>query len=163
MAEDKINHPSHYERSRFTCEPADLTSMLPHPIASAVEYIIRAPYKGTYREDMAKAVWWLKRSLEGNCNQLWDEQCILYVPKYDDYQGPDPRIRARVRILALCETARGENGYANNRYLLTLFGLRDGMGANPFFLPTWDTVRETAELIVNSLGLDKPEPKEETE
>lgn len=61
---DLINHPSHYERSRYTCKPADLTVMLPHPFASAVEYMIRAPYKGTEEQDYRKAAWWLQKALD---------------------------------------------------------------------------------------------------
>lgn len=67
---DMINHPQHYEVNRFTCEPADLTTMLPHPIASAVEYILRAPYKGTERQDLEKAKWWLERAQ--NTKEFWD-------------------------------------------------------------------------------------------
>lgn len=76
---DMINHPQHYEANRYSCEPADLTTMLPHPIASAVEYILRAPYKGSEIEDLKKALWWLERAL--NTKDLWDEDdgCLRYV------------------------------------------------------------------------------------
>lgn len=57
---DNVNHPSHYERFRFTCEPKDFTKWLPHPLASAVEYIIRAPHKGNELEDLEKALFWLE-------------------------------------------------------------------------------------------------------
>lgn len=58
---DNVNHPSHYERYRASFEPADLTALLPHPLASAIEYILRAPYKGQELEDLQKALWWLKK------------------------------------------------------------------------------------------------------
>lgn len=61
---DNVNSPDHYARYRFECEPKDLTKFLPHPLASAIEYIIRAPYKGSELEDLRKAVWWLKEFLE---------------------------------------------------------------------------------------------------
>lgn len=61
-----IDHPSHYADSvtiRF--ELADLTERLPHPIASAVEYIIWAGRKEGLPEelDLTKARWWLIRAL----------------------------------------------------------------------------------------------------
>lgn len=64
---DLINHPSHYSQAAVTVrfEPADLTERLPHPIASAVEYILRAGKKEGCPEevDLKKARWWLKRAL----------------------------------------------------------------------------------------------------
>jgi hypothetical protein len=56
---DNVNHPDHYARFRFECEPKDLTKHLPHPLASAIEYIIRAPFKGNEVEDLRKAFFWL--------------------------------------------------------------------------------------------------------
>lgn len=64
---DMINRPSHYADAAVTInfEPVDLTERLPHPIASAVEYIIRAGRKESCPEsvDLGKARWWLKRAL----------------------------------------------------------------------------------------------------
>lgn len=71
MSEDVINHPKHYEAARFTCEPADLTTLMPHPIASAIEYIVRAPYKGSQETDLRKAAWWLNRALA--TPSLWQD------------------------------------------------------------------------------------------
>lgn len=56
---DNVNSPSHYARYRFECEPKDLTKYLPHPLASAIEYILRAPFKGNELEDLQKARFWL--------------------------------------------------------------------------------------------------------
>lgn len=68
---DMINHPRHYEANRYSCEPADLTTMLPHPFASAVEYILRAPYKGAELADLKKAQWWLARAYD--TEEFWNE------------------------------------------------------------------------------------------
>ena len=64
--DEKINHPAHYEQFRVSYEPADATSKLPHPLASAVEYILRAGSKegNSLATDYGKAVWWLKRFVE---------------------------------------------------------------------------------------------------
>lgn len=58
---DLVNHPAHYEKYRIVLEPVDLTERLPHPLASAIEYILRSPYKGSEKLDLQKAIWWLKR------------------------------------------------------------------------------------------------------
>lgn len=64
MTEEKIdlvNHPAHYEKCRIVLEPVDLTECLPHALASAIEYILRSPYKGSEKIDLQKAIWWLNR------------------------------------------------------------------------------------------------------
>ena len=66
---DNVNSPSHYARYRFECEPKDLTKYLPHPLASAIEYIIRAPFKGSELEDLQKARFWLLEFL--NTSDFW--------------------------------------------------------------------------------------------
>ena len=66
---DNVNSPSHYARYRFECEPKDLTKYLPHPLASAVEYIIRAPFKGSELEDLQKARFWLLEFV--NTDDFW--------------------------------------------------------------------------------------------
>lgn len=70
MTEEKIdlvNHPAHYEKYRIVLEPVDLTETLPHPLASAVEYILRSPYKGSEKLDIKKAIWWLNRYRDSRC------------------------------------------------------------------------------------------------
>ncbi len=66
---DNVNHPDHYARFRFECEPKDLTKYLPHPLASAIEYIIRAPFKGSELEDLKKARFWLLEFV--NTDDFW--------------------------------------------------------------------------------------------
>ena len=67
---DNVNHPDHYARYRFECEPKDLTKFLPHPLASAIEYIIRAPFKGSELEDLKKARFWLEEF--SNTQRFWN-------------------------------------------------------------------------------------------
>ena len=66
---DAVNHPSHYARYRFECEPKDLTKYLPHPLASAIEYILRSPFKGSELEDLKKARFWLLEF--ANTSDFW--------------------------------------------------------------------------------------------
>lgn len=64
--------PQHYAVCRFTCEPADLTQYLPHPLGSAIEYILRAPFKGQEADDLRKAAYWLRRFA---ADDEWCEPC----------------------------------------------------------------------------------------
>ena len=81
---DNVNSPDHYARYRFECEPKDLTKYLPHPLASAIEYIIRAPFKGNEIEDLRKACFWLGEFV--GTSSFWDEAddgnhiCRLNLP-----------------------------------------------------------------------------------
>lgn len=58
---DVVNHPSHYESNAVKIEPIDITAVLPHPIASAFEYCIRAGKKENVPElqDLEKARFWV--------------------------------------------------------------------------------------------------------
>lgn len=58
---DLVNNPSHYEKCKVVFEVVDLTERLPHALGAAIEYILRAPYKGSEKVDLEKAIWWLKR------------------------------------------------------------------------------------------------------
>lgn len=98
----KVEHPAHYERFRVTFEPADISVLLPHPIASAFEYIIRAPYKNG-AEDYRKAAWWLRKALATDA--LWeeldplDDGChtrILKALKYTDAEY----VQAMVKLMS---------------------------------------------------------------
>ena len=78
---DIINHPSHYADQGVTIEPIELTSRLPHPLASAYEYAIRAGKKEGSPEivDLKKARFWLNFYID---NQLWwdDMRPLTTVP-----------------------------------------------------------------------------------
>lgn len=69
-AVDNVNHPQHYARFRFECEPKDFTKHLPHPLASALEYYIRSPYKANELEDLQKAAWWIRELLD--TDSFWE-------------------------------------------------------------------------------------------
>jgi hypothetical protein len=62
---DTINHPSHYTAGR-KYEPIDVIEdwQLPMHLGNAVKYISRAGRKGDAREDIEKAVWYLRRYLD---------------------------------------------------------------------------------------------------
>ena len=70
--EEAVNHPSHYVKCAVMLEPIELTSRLDACLGQAINYVLRAPYKGSQKEDLKKAVFYLNREL-GNL-----ELCTRY-------------------------------------------------------------------------------------
>lgn len=68
--EDDVNHPKHYNSYSF--EVVDVidevvpqySSAYSGHIQNAIKYIFRAPFKGTLRKDLKKAVWYLEHAIE---------------------------------------------------------------------------------------------------
>ena len=68
--EDEVNHPKHYNSYSF--EVVDvIDEVVPNYPASysghiqnAIKYIFRAPFKGTLKDDLKKAVWYLNHAIE---------------------------------------------------------------------------------------------------
>ena len=60
---DPVNHPSHYKQYEGF-EVIDITKQLPFLEGNAVKYILRAPFKKNEKEDIEKAIWYLKKKLE---------------------------------------------------------------------------------------------------
>lgn len=66
---DNINHPKHYNSYSF--EVIDIIDeVVPHypssyagNIQNAIKYIFRAPFKGTLRDDLKKAIWYLEHAI----------------------------------------------------------------------------------------------------
>lgn len=57
-----VNNPAHY--NKYSHEVIELTEQFNFCMGNVLKYIIRAPYKGKYHEDMQKAAWYLKRIVE---------------------------------------------------------------------------------------------------
>lgn len=57
---DPVNHPDHY--TRYRREVIELTERLDFCVGNAVKYILRAPFKGNFVQDMEKALWYIERS-----------------------------------------------------------------------------------------------------
>lgn len=64
MAEDKVNHPSHYKG--FKVEAWDCIRTFDFFTGNVVKYLMRAPYKGNAVDDLKKARWYLIWLLEHN-------------------------------------------------------------------------------------------------
>lgn len=63
---DSVVSPSHYVSDAPTLEPMELTMRLPHPLASAFEYVYRAGKKPGVAAltDLQKAQVWLSRTID---------------------------------------------------------------------------------------------------
>lgn len=57
MEHDPVNHPAHY--CAYKREVIELTRYLDFTVGNAVKYILRAPFKGNYLQDMQKALWYI--------------------------------------------------------------------------------------------------------
>lgn len=56
---DPVSNPKYYHREGVDFECVELSTLFPHPIASAVEYVFRYKAKNGV-EDLRKALWWLQ-------------------------------------------------------------------------------------------------------
>ena len=58
---DTVTNPSRYRKNKIEAWDFTIQSLLPHPLATVAEYVIRYPYKGG-REDLEKALAWAKKA-----------------------------------------------------------------------------------------------------
>jgi len=61
---DPVHRPAHYTQGQIECADFIDDQQLPHHEASAVEYIVRARFKGKEVQDLQKAVWHLNRRIQ---------------------------------------------------------------------------------------------------
>lgn len=63
---DLVNHPPHYQGKKFESidiiEDFDLNFCL----GNAIKYILRCDKKGSKKQDLEKAIWYLKREIESD-------------------------------------------------------------------------------------------------
>lgn len=61
LKDDTVMNPSRYRKNKIEAWDFTIQSLLPHPLATVAEYVIRYPYKGG-REDLEKAIAWAKKA-----------------------------------------------------------------------------------------------------
>lgn len=61
LKDDTVTNPSRYRKNAIEAWDFTIRSLLPHPLATVAEYVIRYPYKGG-REDLEKAMAWAKKA-----------------------------------------------------------------------------------------------------
>jgi hypothetical protein len=72
MAEDNVNHPSHYTEHKSGVECIQITEHMNFCLGNAIKYIWRAGLKSDASmtdeaktiEDLNKAIWYLKREIQ---------------------------------------------------------------------------------------------------
>ena len=60
---DPVNHPTHYKVGGIETIDFIEAKKLNYNMGNAVKYITRADHKGNRKEDLEKAIWYLKREL----------------------------------------------------------------------------------------------------
>lgn len=64
MSKDNINHPEHYTRGSIEVYDFIEAWNLDFTIGNVVKYVARAPYKGSFLDDLKKARWYLNKAIE---------------------------------------------------------------------------------------------------
>ncbi len=60
-----VNHPSHYQGKKFEVIDIIEDFGLGFNLGNAIKYILRAGKKGNKKDDIEKAIWYLKRESDG--------------------------------------------------------------------------------------------------
>lgn len=63
-APDPVNHPAHYKVGGIETIDFIEAKRLNYNMGNAVKYITRADHKGSRKQDLEKAIWYLKRELD---------------------------------------------------------------------------------------------------
>jgi hypothetical protein len=63
---DPVNHPSHYKVGGIETIDFIEAKGLNYNLGNAIKYITRADYKGSKAQDLAKAIWYLRREITNN-------------------------------------------------------------------------------------------------
>lgn len=92
LKDDTVTNPSRYRKNKIEAWDFTIQSLLPHPLATVAEYVIRYPYKGG-REDLEKAMAWAKKA-EKSCSYLqatvgYGDSVVDELPKVTKELFPD--------------------------------------------------------------------------
>lgn len=61
---DLINHPPHYQGKGLECIQVIKAFDLNFELGNAIKYILRAGKKGSRKQDLQKAVWYINKQIE---------------------------------------------------------------------------------------------------
>lgn len=92
LKDDTVTNPSRYRKNKIEAWDFTIQSLLPHPLATVAEYVIRYPYKGG-REDLEKAIAWAQKA-EKSLSYLqatvgYGDGIVDDLPKVTKEQFPD--------------------------------------------------------------------------
>ena len=92
MKKQKVDHPPHYNRGNIEAIDVIEDWGLDFHLGNAVKYICRAEYKGSYKEDVKKAIWYLKRSLDNTeQNKKKEKTYNLQLDHFANQGGDTPQ------------------------------------------------------------------------
>lgn len=63
-AESNVDHPAHYNKGKYEVIDVIHDWKLPFALGNVVKYVARAPFKGNMKEDLEKALWYLKYHID---------------------------------------------------------------------------------------------------
>lgn len=64
IEDDPVNHPSHYTQGKIECIDFIEDKNLNYHLGNAVKYIIRCEHKNNKKQDLEKAIWYIRREIE---------------------------------------------------------------------------------------------------
>lgn len=73
---DNVYHPNHYVINSLKIEPIELTGRMDSCVGQALNYVLRARFKGKFDEDIEKAINYLKIQLE--MHDMFDNMSRLF-------------------------------------------------------------------------------------
>lgn len=92
LKDDTVTSPSRYRKNAIEAWDFTIQSLLPHPLATVAEYVIRYPYKGG-REDLEKAIAWAKKAEKSlpylQATVGYGDSVVDDLPKVTKEQFPD--------------------------------------------------------------------------
>lgn len=124
LKDDTVTNPSRYRKNTIEAWDFTIQSLLPHPLATVAEYVIRYPYKGG-REDLEKALAWAKKA-EGSLPYLqatvgYGDGIVDDLPKVTKEMFPDCSDGQRDVLRAVQKATlalRGSLGYGDPEEVL---------------------------------------------
>lgn len=106
MTDVMVNHPPHY--NAYSIEVIEVTRHCSFDIGNAIKYMLRHLHKGTSKQDLEKAQWYLRDHLKNKGDELpliSDEQARenlrVLVKEYAEQEGSLPEVGASLVFLSM--------------------------------------------------------------
>lgn len=69
LTQENVNHPKHYQGNGLEAIQVIEAFALDFNLGNAVKYILRSGKKGEKREDLEKAIWYIRRAMNYDSNK----------------------------------------------------------------------------------------------
>jgi hypothetical protein len=67
---EMVNHPDHYQGNNFEVIDIIEDYNLGFSLGNAIKYILRSNKKGSAKQDLKKAIWYINREISKDCEDL---------------------------------------------------------------------------------------------